>query len=173
MNLEEQLIDFIYLFFSAPYTYIGLLFIIVLGTFVSEDLLCVLIGLMVASDKINYVPAVLLCMTGVFIGDLILFYCGRYFGRPLLAHKPFSWLIRPRYIIRIEKWFTKYSMFALFVCRFIPGTRLPVYFSAGMLNISFLKFILSFLFSAIIWFPLIILFTSYLGYSVFDVLSNS
>ena len=58
MALEDNFLSFMYTFFSLPYSYMALLFLIVLGTFISEDLLCMVIGFMVASYKIKYIPAV-------------------------------------------------------------------------------------------------------------------
>lgn len=171
MSIEHEFITILLTFFELPYSYSSLLFLIILGTFISEDLLCLVIGFMVASLKIKFIPAVTICMIGIFIGDVIIYLLGKYFGRPVLKHQPFKWILKPYFLTKIEIWFKRHSTIVIFLCRFIPGTRLPVYFSAGMLNISFLKFSLSFFLSALIWFPLIIGLSSYLGQSIFSILN--
>ena len=171
MSIEEQFFDILFAFFNVPYSYMALLFLIVLGTFISEDLLCIVIGFMVASMKINYLPAITICMFGVFLGDLVLYFIGKFFGRPLLNRRPFKWFLTRYRLAKIEIWFKRHSTLVIFLCRFIPGTRLPVYFSAGVLNISLIKFTVCFFVSAVFWFPIIIGLSSYLGQSIFSIIN--
>jgi len=71
-------------------------------------------------------------MAGVLIGDGMVFTIGRFQGERVMALKPVQRLITPERYQSAQEAFHKYGRWVMFVARFLPGLRTPVFFSAGM-----------------------------------------
>jgi pimeloyl-ACP methyl ester carboxylesterase/membrane protein DedA with SNARE-associated domain len=130
--------------------------LLALATLVSEDLTCVSAGLLVANGRIGFVAAVAACFAGIYIGDLLLYLAGRWVGRPALQRAPLRWLISPEKVEQSSQWFRRRGPVVILLSRFIPGTRLPTYFGAGVLHTSFVWFSLYFLVAVLLWTPLLV-----------------
>lgn len=130
--------------------------LLALATLVSEDLTCIWAGIMVAEGRINLLLGTLACLLGIFIGDLLLFMAGRVIGRSALSHAPLKWFVRESDVARGSQWFRRRGMAAIAISRFMPGTRLPTYVAAGLLDTSPLKFAFYFLIAAGVWTPLLV-----------------
>ena len=137
-------------------TAVALFLLIAASTFVSEDLTCVGAGVLAAQGRVGFAFAALSCLTGIFVGDLLLFLAGRYLGRPALARAPLSWFVREDDVERGSEWFRRRGAAVIMLSRFAPGTRLPTYFAAGLLDTSLLKFSLYFLAAAAVWTPALV-----------------
>ncbi len=137
-------------------TLIIFLLLIALATLISEDLTCIGAGLMAAKGTIGFIPAVAGSFLGIFLGDILLFLAGKHLGRPALGYPPLKWIISDEDISRTSRWFTAKGPIIITASRFLPGSRLPTYFSAGMLGTSFWLFSFYFLMAALIWTPLLV-----------------
>jgi pimeloyl-ACP methyl ester carboxylesterase/membrane protein DedA with SNARE-associated domain len=129
---------------------------IVLATLVSEDLTCVGVGVMVAAGRISFLLGTSACFLGIFLGDILLFAAGRFLGRPAVKRAPLRWVIQEEDVRRSSAWFSHQGMTVILASRFLPGTRLPTYFAAGLLNTSPLKFVIYFLLASAVWTPLLV-----------------
>lgn len=132
---------------------IGLIFFISLF---SEDLAAISGGLVVASGAINFGHALIGSVSGILIADVILYWMGRTIGSPALKWIPFRWVIKEKDVLWAESMFNTNSMKIIFASRFIPGTRLPTYFTAGMVKADFKLFLFYFILAVSIWAPLLI-----------------
>ena len=137
-------------------TLIVFMLLIVLATLISEDLTCIGAGLMAAKGTIGFIPAVAGSFLGIFFGDILLFLAGKHLGRPALGYPPLKWIIKDEDISRTSRWFTDKGPIIITASRFLPGSRLPTYFGAGMLGTSFWLFSFYFLIAALIWTPLLV-----------------
>jgi membrane protein DedA with SNARE-associated domain len=134
-----------------------LLFVLLaLATLITEDLTCVWAGVLAAEGRIDFALATIACLVGIVIGDVLLFLAGRLFGRALLRRAPLNWFLRESEVKRCSAWFQRRGMLAIFVSRFLPGTRLPTYFAAGLLDTNLIKFTLYFITAAVVWTPLLV-----------------
>ncbi len=162
---------------SAVPPYMGLtLFLVLAGlalsTYVSEDLACIAAGLLVARGLLEFWPATLACLAGIFSGDLLLFLAGRYFGRHVTQRAPLKWFVNDNQMRYAREWFERRGALAILTSRFVPGTRLPTYVAAGTLGVPLPKFTLWFLVAAAVWTPLLVASAYAAGVSVlsyFDV----
>jgi len=130
--------------------------VIALSTLISEDLACIGAGLMAANGILGYLPAALAAFAGIFIGDLLLFAAGKYIGRPALRHRPFRWFFTEADIEDSTRWFSEKGPAAVLLSRFIPGSRLPTYFTAGMLHGNVWKFLFFFFIAGAVWAPMLV-----------------
>lgn len=129
---------------------------IALLTLVSEDLTCISAGLAVAQGELAFAPATAACFAGIVIGDALLFAAGRWAGRPALARAPLTCWVSPRSVARAAAWLDARGARMVLLSRFMPGLRLPTYVAAGMLGMSFARFLGLFLLAAALWTPLLV-----------------
>jgi membrane protein DedA with SNARE-associated domain len=71
-------------------------------------------------------------MAGVIIGDGLVFTIGRFKGLSVMQLKPVQRIITPERFHSAQEAFQKYGRWVMFVARFLPGLRTPVFFTAGM-----------------------------------------
>jgi membrane protein DedA with SNARE-associated domain len=128
---------------------------IVVATFVSEDLTCVAAGLAASTGRIPAVHAIGAAGLGIWLGDLGLYLLGRWLGRPALARAPLRWLVTEEDVLASRAWFVERGARVLLLTRFVPGTRLPTYVAAGLLDIGFWRFSAYTLVAVAAWAPLI------------------
>lgn len=133
-----------------------IMLLIVMATFISEDLTCIGAGLMAARGLIGFWPAVIACFAGIFIGDVSLYLAGRWLGRRAVRRWPLKWFLSEEDLDKSEKWFRAKGPAIIIASRFLPGSRLPTYFSAGVVGAGFWMFISYFLLACIIWTPLLV-----------------
>ena len=145
-----------------------LICLIAISTFVSEDLTCIGAGVMVAQGRIAFLPGAFACFLGIFAGDLLLYFAGRYLGRPALLRRPLRWFIKNEDVERASAWFSRRGIPVILSSRFVPGSRLPTYFAAGVLNTRFWWFATYFLAAGVVWAPLLVGLSRYLGAGVIE-----
>lgn len=139
------------------------------ATLVSEDLTCIGAGLLVAQGRIGFVPAVVACFLGIFVGDLMLYFLGRWLGRPALARAPLRWFVQPASVERASAWFSRRGGQVIFLSRFAPGLRLPTYFAAGAAHTSLAMFAGYFILAAVVWTPILVGLAVWAGQEAFDL----
>jgi len=141
----------------------ALVLILAFSTLVSEDLTCIAAGLMVASGKIDYLPAAAACFAGIFVGDMLLFLAGRLLGRTAVRRAPLRWLITPAALERSSRWFARRGPQVILLSRFLPGMRLPTYLAAGVIGTSALWFAAWFALAGLLWTPTLVALSSVAG----------
>ena len=141
--------------------------LIALATLVSEDLTCIGAGLMAAGGAIGLTPAVAASFTGIFVGDILLYLAGRFIGQPALRRPPLKWVIKSDDVARASRWFAAKGAVIVLTSRFLPGSRLPTYFSAGMLGADFRRFSLYLGLAAALWTPILVGVSALVGHQMF------
>jgi membrane protein DedA with SNARE-associated domain/pimeloyl-ACP methyl ester carboxylesterase len=148
----------------SGYALIMLIVLLILISLISEDLACIAGGLLYATGVIEFSHALFGSIAGIVSADILIYGLGRWIGNPILKIAPFRWFIKQEDIAWAKEMFDMRGAEILVATRFIPGTRLPVYLSAGLLKTSFWPFLGYFLASLAVWAPLLIWVTSLIGY---------
>ncbi|MEJ2155383.1 MAG: alpha/beta fold hydrolase [Desulfobacteraceae bacterium] len=138
-------------------------FLIALATLISEDLTCIGAGMMAARGVLGFLPAAGAAFIGIVIGDLLLYAAGRYIGRPALHRAPVRWFIKPNDVSKAARWLNEKGPGIIIASRFLPGSRLPVYFTAGVLSGSVWIFLFYFCIAAAVWTPALVGLSMWLG----------
>jgi len=133
-----------------------LLLAIAVATLITEDLTCALTGLMIANGNLSWAQGMGACVLGILFFDSLIYAMARRLGRPALYRIPLRWLIDPLTLRETETWFDRRVGEAIFITRFIPGTRLPAYVAAGILGVPAKTFLPIFILATLIWTPLIL-----------------
>jgi pimeloyl-ACP methyl ester carboxylesterase/membrane protein DedA with SNARE-associated domain len=147
----------------AGFALVLVLFLIVMGTLVSEDLTCIATGALVAQGRLEFFPGAMACFVGIYIGDLMLFVAGRFLGRRALGSWPLRSFLSAERVEHCSRWFQRKGPMVIFLSRFMPGMRLPTYFAAGVLRTGFLRFSGWFFLAAALWTPILVWLSSKVG----------
>ena len=140
-------------FSSEPLGFLGAT---VLATFVSEDLTCVTVGLLIAAGGVSPWLGLAACALGIFLGDMGLWLLGRLSREGALR---WSWLKRRLPQSRLEglgRWLDANCGQAVLAARFLPGTRFPLYVAAGALGRDGGRFAFWALVASLLWVPLLV-----------------
>jgi membrane protein DedA with SNARE-associated domain len=133
------------------------------GTLVSEDLACIAAGLLIQRGQLSATAGIAGCALGIFLGDLGLWAIGRLGGR---AAPAWPWLSRAFAFKRVEEFrsaLKRRAAGAIIMSRFLPGTRLPVYVTAGIVGIPAASFSLFTLIAVSLWAPVLVLVAAQFG----------
>lgn len=130
---------------------------IVLSSFVLEDAAAVLSALVVADGHASMPLALISLFVGISLGDLGLFWAGRFAARHPWARR---WVKTDR-AKGMQDWLNSRLIAAVISVRFLPGARLPTYTACGFLGMPFLRFALAVIVATLIWTT--VLFTFALG----------
>jgi len=161
MTLLIDLLNFIQPYGIYSYFVIfGVLLACGFGLPIPEDITLVAAGILAAREIIDFNNAVALCMFGVLVGDGTVFGLGRRYGSRLRGTRFFSLFLPEKRDAAVKSIFQKYGDKVIFMARFMPGLRTPLFFATGSYHVSFWKFFLLDGFAALISVPLWI----YVGY---------
>lgn len=127
----------------------GYFFSIFFGTFLLEDVALVTALTFVGEGKLSLTAAFLACFLGIAIGDILLYLLGRFAFQLGLEDRVKSNLKIKMTLHKMKN--SGLLNYMIFISRLIPGTRLPTYVVAGLLNYSFLKFCLLTVISVAAW----------------------
>lgn len=143
------------------------------ATLISEDLASITAGLLAAEGRMPLWAAIVACAVGIFVGDMLLFVAGRTLGQPALRVPPLSWWLDERAVEAASSWFRRRGAATVFVTRFLPGARLPVYFAAGVLHTGFWRFAGYFALAVAVWTPLLVGLAAAFGAGVLQLLGRA
>jgi len=148
-----------------------LLVLLAVATLVSEDLACIAAGLLIGRGSLGFVAGTTACAIGIIGGDLLLFAAGRWIGRPAVRRAPLRWLVSDADIDRSSAWFRRYGAWIALITRFVPGTRLPTYLTAGILHTRALAFLGVFVLASALWTPALVGVSALFGSRVLTAFS--
>jgi len=102
------------------------------GVPVPEDVTLVAGGVIAGLGYADVHTMFAIGMAGVLIGDGMMFLLGRTLGHKILQWPGFRRILTQDRFERAQNAFHQYGKWVMFVPRFLPGLRTPIYFSAGM-----------------------------------------
>ncbi len=152
--------------------YFFILILVAFSSIINEDIAGIGGGLLAARGLIGFWDALFACMAGVIIFDIIIYWIGRLLGSKVIRKIPFKWFLKEEDIQRAEKLFDARGLEILFAAKFIPGTRFPTYFSAGMLRNHFFYFLVYFVSSVILWAPIVVGLSMIAGQTILTFFQN-
>lgn len=151
--------------FFIQFGYIAVFLVLVLCGFgipIPEDITLVAGGVISGLGYTNVHIMFIVGMAGVLVGDGLMFILGRYYGERILRFKLVSRLMPPKRYAQVQQKFDKYGNRVLFVARFLPGLRSPIFLTAGMSGrISFWQWLIMDGFAALISVPIWVYLGSY------------
>lgn len=161
----DSLVDFLLNFYGpTPYFLVlGILLLCGLGIPLPEDIVLFAAGLLSYYGVTNVWTMIFVSLAGVLIGDSMIFYLGRHFGRKLTKHWLFHKLLPDDRLAAVQTRFREKGNKLIFAARFMPGLRAPIFFSAGTLHLPYRVFLFYDGGAALISVPLIVGSVFYFG----------
>jgi membrane protein DedA with SNARE-associated domain len=120
----------------------GILLACGLGFPLPEDVPLIATGYLIWEGTMTWVPALLVTLLGVLLGDTILFFLGKRVGKKILRQHRFQTIFPPARVRRAGAYFRKYGDKLIFFARFVAGLRAVVFFMAGAMKVRYWRFLL-------------------------------
>jgi membrane protein DedA with SNARE-associated domain len=124
-----------------------------LGLPIPEDIVLIVAGALGVIDGRSWLEITILMYLGVMGGDSIIFFIGRIFGARVRESPRFQRIFSKEKQAKVEVFFDRHHSTGLFLARFLPGLRAPIFLTAGSMRVSYLKFLLFDGFAALISVP--------------------
>jgi membrane protein DedA with SNARE-associated domain len=141
MDILQTLIDFF-----THYGYFAVFFVLLIcgfGVPIPEDITLVAGGVISGLGYTNEHWMFVVGMAGVLTGDATMFLLGRFYGNTLLQWPLVARVVTPERFVAVQAKFEKYGVWVLFVARFLPGLRSPIFITAGVTRrVPFWRFLL-------------------------------
>jgi membrane protein DedA with SNARE-associated domain len=133
-----------------------------LGLPIPEEVVVVTAGFLSHDGEIfKWQYAYLACLGGALIGDIVVYSIGRYLGHGFFKRYPwFARLMHEEREAKMEQVIQKHGLKVFFVARFLVGVRVPLYLAAGVVRMSWPRFLLINVFCA----TTVVSLTFWLGY---------
>jgi len=145
--------------FSYPAVFL-LLLSAGLGVPISEDLVVLTGGTVIARTHGSLALMVAVVYLGKLSGDFCLFRIGWRLGPRAVQSKHFKKMLTPERVAKVDHFFGRYGVGAVILARFLPGLRAPTYLIAGISRFSAWRFVAADGLAALVSAPLV----TWLGY---------
>jgi membrane protein DedA with SNARE-associated domain len=135
-----------------------------------EDVILFASGMLAYYEAVEVWVIILVCFTGVMLGDCSVFTIGSLYGRRLRKTAFVKRILPPRRMRIVRRKLHDQGSKVIFAARFMPGLRTPVFFTAGTLHLPFRVFIFFDGLAALISVPTIIYAVYFFGDQVDHVI---
>ncbi len=123
-------------------------------------------GFLLFQGKGSFSMMVGVCGAAILIGDSIPFWLGRHYGMRALEISWVRRILHPERFAKLEQRFREHGNWATFAVRFFAGVRLPGYFIAGTMRMSYPRFLILDTMGVLISVPISIWIGRYFGEQV-------
>ncbi|MGC1403899.1 MAG: DedA family protein, partial [Thermodesulfobacteriota bacterium] len=134
------------------FPYLGMFVLLILGGVglpFPEDATLIMCGLLISTQVVRPIPALLTVYAGLLIADLTLHFIGRKYGRQIVAHRRFRKIISPERLSYLEEKFNQRGVLFILMGRHFFGLRAQIFLVSGVMRMPSLKFLLADAFSSI------------------------
>jgi len=112
------------------------------GLPVPEEVTMVGSGFLLHRGLVDPLPIIATCYVATLVGDSIPFWLGRHFGMSVVNRPWARKILHPERMVLLRERFDRHGNWAIFTCRFLPGVRMPGFFTAGTAGLSYGRFLL-------------------------------
>ena len=131
--------------FIEHFTYVGILFVLLLGGLgapVPEELPILAAGALAREAVIRWWIALPLCVGGVLVGDVVLYWAGHHWGERLLGWRAVRFVLTERRERHLLSAYRRHGVKIVVVARHVVGLRAAAFLTAGIARLPFWKFLL-------------------------------
>lgn len=121
----------------------------IIGTILPGSIIMSVIGILVGRGMLPFSTILWLASAGAFLGDTIGFWIGKHYNERLRYMWPFK--KHPKWLTMSEAFFAKHGGKSILIGRFVGPARSSVPLIAGLLKMSWPRFIVAAVPSAILW----------------------
>jgi membrane protein DedA with SNARE-associated domain len=118
---------------------------------IPSEVVLPLAGFETSRGELGFIPVVISATLGSLVGALILYYLGRYGGRPAVVRWGKVLRVTDRELEVSEGWFTRWGSAVVLIARVIPLARSVVSIPAGMMRMPVGRFVLLTTLGSLVW----------------------
>jgi len=107
-----------------------------------EEVTLVGSGFLLHQGKVQFWLILATCYGATLAGDSIPYWLGRKLGMSAIRRPLIAKIVHPERRAILERRFESHGYLAVMTCRFLPGVRMPGFFTAGTLGMPFHRFLL-------------------------------
>src|SRR5436190_477504 len=111
-----------------------------MGLPIPEDITLFAAGVMSYYGKADVWIMIAVSFVSVMAGDCIMFWLGAHYGRKIARRRFFARFLTEERLSDVQQRLRLKGNKLIFVARFMPGFRAPIFFSAGLLHLPFRLF---------------------------------
>ncbi|MAB80155.1 MAG: hypothetical protein CMJ89_12455 [Planctomycetes bacterium] len=112
-----------------------------LGLPLPEEVTLIGSGLLLYKGEVQFLPIALVCSVAILLGDSVPYWLGRRYGMNALRVPWVARILHPERFSRLQRRFEEHGNWATFACRFFAGIRIPGYFLAGTMGMTYPRFL--------------------------------
>lgn len=130
--------------FIEQFTYLGLFLVLFaggLGLPIPEEPVIVTGGVLAHEGIIRWELALPVCLVGVLLGDIIVYWVGHHWGERVLGWRGVRRVLSPERAETLRSGYRRHGIKILFAARHMMGLRVPAFLMAGTVRIPFWRFI--------------------------------
>ena len=158
-------------------TYTRIIIFLVLtgcGLPIPEEVPIIAAGIASSHDQLVPIWAFLACVVGALLGDSVMYAIGYHFGHNLMKKHPrFGKFLGAQREEYFEKAIQKHSFKVMLLARFMIGVRGPVYLAAGVVRMSYIRFIICDLLCATLVVGTFFGLSYYYGREIYEFIRNA
>lgn len=132
------------------------MWLLALLTLLSEDLACLSTGALIAAGRMSWLEGTAGCAVGIFAGDMLFYLLGRTLGMRALRVPLLRKMIAESKVAEAKQWIEKRGLVAIWIARFVPGTRVPACFAAGVFELGVLRVASRLALGSVVWSALVV-----------------
>ena len=139
------------------FTYAGIflvLFVAGLGAPIPEEAPILAAGILASQEVIRWWLALVVCFAGVLSGDIVLYWVGHHWGEHIMDWRVTRFVLTPERERQVVAAYHRHGVKIVFTARFVAGFRAAAFLTAGIVRISFWKFLLVDAIAALVAVPL-------------------
>ncbi|MGC1175486.1 DedA family protein [Polaromonas sp.] len=149
--------------FPAYALLLALLFSCGIGAPINEDILLLAAAALTLKGVMEPVPLMVVAWFGLVLGDALVFHWGHRFGARLLRHRYFARVVPEARLASMRDTMRRFGPAYIFVVRFMPGVRTPLFFAAGSLKMPYRHLFIFDGVAALVELPLLVYGVRYVG----------
>jgi membrane protein DedA with SNARE-associated domain len=119
----------------------GILIACGFGLPMPEDVVLITGGMLASRGITDFWLVNAICLAGVLIGDGTIFYIGYHYGARIKSKGIFGKILTDSREKAVTRIFDKYGDKVIFMARFMPGLRTPVFLTTGIFHVRPWRFI--------------------------------
>jgi membrane protein DedA with SNARE-associated domain len=126
--------------------YLGIVLALILGGLglpIPEEVPIIFAAVLTRNEKMTAPLALASCLTGVLLGDMVVYFLGFFYGEKVISLPLTRRLLTRQREAQIKGYFHRHGFKILVSGRFVPGFRTAAYLTAGILKLPTLKLLLT------------------------------
>lgn len=132
-------------------------------TIFPEEILILALGVLWGQEKVSFIGSFIAVIVGLLPSNCAGVFLADRFGMKLFEKRPLCWVLKKEDVLRSLRYLERNPFRVIFITRFTPLVRGPIYISAGLSGMGLRKFIRYDLIAGCVQVPVLLVLGRWLG----------